>query len=320
MARLTFNGWTQIKSINPDRYFTTAQGKRVYSNHENVRVIFAEVARRWHNEIEPIQKATYDRFPNERNGRIRVHAARPASTKVGTGGNSNHTSHTAMDINGDLHPYERTLTALGLPYRDGFTQAQRNTLRRIRHEITDDAGRPILRLGIDFPIGWRDGMHVEIAPGVSAARVKQAADKLRKASTPGKVTIRSFPASASRVGNKHFLSGLLQAAADRKNTGSITAADVTAFRNLQKQLGVTVDGILGPNSVRARIQWADNALARGDRGSAVALVQYACGVPYPEIDGIWGSNTDKHVKAAQRSARITADAIFGPNSRKAIIR
>jgi hypothetical protein len=49
-------------------------------------------------------------------------------------------------------------------------------MRQIQSDITDNSGMPVLRLGMDYTTTV-DDMHVEV--NASAARVKQAADKIR---------------------------------------------------------------------------------------------------------------------------------------------
>jgi peptidoglycan hydrolase-like protein with peptidoglycan-binding domain len=36
------------------------------------------------------------------------------------------------------------------------------------------------------------------------------------------------------------------------------------------------------------------------------------------VDGIFGSNTQLKLKSAQRSAGVTADGVYGPNTRNAM--
>lgn len=179
----TYNGWRALFSP-PSTYFTAPNGKRVYCANADVATIFEYVARQWHERIEPLPPATCNvGDPCVRTGFIVIHSYRAPNTTIGTGNKSNHRSATGMDINGHLHPYEASNPPhlKGPGYRDGFTTKQRAELRKIQQEIGRARGRLVLRLGIDFAVGLRDGMHVEIAPGVTAQDVKAAAAALRAA-------------------------------------------------------------------------------------------------------------------------------------------
>lgn len=180
----TFNGWPVIR--HPGRgTFKAPNGKTVYTANDDVATIFKYVAEQWHERIETLPKAQYNTYPNEREGYIVIHGSRPYGTLVGQGNNSNHVSGTAMDILGGRHPYELTNPPEKRfdGYDDGFSNRQRYQLIQIRNEIgKNDNGLWILRLGIHFAPGWRDGMHVEIAPGISSSDVHQAALRLSKKS------------------------------------------------------------------------------------------------------------------------------------------
>lgn len=231
----TFNGWPVL--VHPgSTTFVAANGKTVYCANEDVATVFKYVADEWHKRIRPLEKATYNKYPNERKGHIVIHCSRPYGTSVGTGSRSNHVSRTGMDIQGDKHPYEATNPPhlKGDNYRDGFTTAQRTELIKIRNEIGKNArGMWILRLGIHFPVGKRDGMHVEIAPGVTAADVKVAAIALR-----AKGAIDDL----SKVGDQLKTLGY-----------PATVAGVRAFQTDKEVWGhnLVVDGKAGPATEKA---------------------------------------------------------------------
>jgi hypothetical protein len=82
---------------------------------------------------------------------------------------SNHGSATAIDINSLKHPRG---------VHNTFSKAHREIMHDIRDSIVDDAGRPVLRLGMDYVNAEPDDMHVEI--NANADRVKQAADRIRR--------------------------------------------------------------------------------------------------------------------------------------------
>ncbi|MDO8107157.1 M15 family metallopeptidase [Isoptericola sp. b441] len=86
---------------------------------------------------------------------------------------SNHTSGTALDLNGAAHPYEwfQPASGRGLGYAPGFTAAQIATVRRLLAKYNG-----VLRWGLDFPSPRRDAMHFEIAG--DAAEVSAVAARL----------------------------------------------------------------------------------------------------------------------------------------------
>lgn len=226
----TFNGWPALYSP-PKTYFTAPNGKRVYCANADVATIFEYVARQWHNRIEPLPKATCNvGDPCVRTGYIVIHAYRAPNTTIGTGNRSNHRSATGMDILGDKHPYEATNPPhlRGPGYNDGFTNAQRAELRKIQQEIGRARGRLVLRLGIDFAVGLRDGMHVEIAPGVTAADVKATAARLR--TDQGVEDLTEIHRLLLDLGY---------------------TADTPGVRAFQKDHGLTIDGIPGPKTTAA---------------------------------------------------------------------
>lgn len=225
----TFNGWPRIHYPSPV-YFTAPNGKRVYVANKDVATVFEYVARQWHERIERLPAAANNAYPDERRGYIVIHAQRPRTTTVGTGSRSNHVSGTAMDILGERHPYEATNPPhlRGAGYRDGFSNAQRAELRKIQREIGVVNGVRILRLGIDFAVGKRDGMHVEIAPGVTKSMVATAAARLRRAAPKPKPI--TYPVALSHLGYARNASGT---------------------RAYQKYRGLTEDGIPGPITLAA---------------------------------------------------------------------
>lgn len=210
----SFNGLAVLGDY-PGFSFTAPGWKVVYVRSRPAAVILEAWARRWHAEIEPIARSHRDNWhrPRERHSRtksgafdlIGIHSYRPPGTKVGTGNQSNHRSGSAIDINGHLHPYEAT-TPAG-KYRDGFTQAQRDAVRAIAASARDADGKSIGRSGLDFARGKRDGMHLEIAPGVSEDRIAAEARRfedevgVRRPPTSGSAT----PSGTTWPGSSTFL-------------------------------------------------------------------------------------------------------------------
>lgn len=232
----TYNGWTALYSV-PKTYFTAPNGKRVYCNNESVATIFEYVAQQWNDRIEKLPKATYNvGDPKVRTGYIVIHSYRAPNKHIGTGNMSNHRSATGMDILGDKHPYEATNPPhlRGSGYNDGFSTRQRNELIKIRNEIgRNSRGMWILRLGIHFPIGKRDGMHVEIAPGITSLDVKAAAARLR--AKEGVEDLTKVHRLLTELGYPASEQGIRQYQQD--NTGAPHR--------------LVVDGIAGVNTIKA---------------------------------------------------------------------
>jgi hypothetical protein len=60
---------------------------------------------------------------------------------------------------------------------------------------------------------------------------------------------------------------------------------------------------------------ADVVVKRGDRGSAVRLIQSRLGIP---ADGVFGPQTERAVRRFQRANGLVADGIVGPVTRRAL--
>jgi len=153
--RYSQNGW---KAETTARNFTRFQacGEGWWAANDDVAVVFTEFIERFNAEVEPVYQKLLDDWSYANR------LIRGSSTVV-----SNHGSGTAIDINATKHPLgTRTFSAKKL-----------KSMRKIKDGITDDAGRPVLRLGADYT-GRPDEMHVEI--NANPAHVKQAANKIRK--------------------------------------------------------------------------------------------------------------------------------------------
>lgn len=92
-------------------------------------------------------------------------------------------------------------------------------------------------------------------------------------------------------------------------------------RGFQRREGLTVDGIVGPQTWRALDQVQKSAVARYQRllslqtpylrGEDVKRVQRALGV---SVDGLYGPITERAVRNYQRREGIAVDGIVGPNT------
>lgn len=253
MTLRTKNGW-KVREHPGIGTFVAPNGKTVYCADDDVATIFRYVAEQWDKRIEPLPKADYNKYPNERKGYIVIHCSRPYNSGVGIGSLSNHVSHTAMDVLGDRHHYERSCSMAngkscwgdGKPhaYISGFSAAQRNTLREIQREIGKNSkGVYVLRLGIDFASGWRDAMHVEIAPGMTNADVRAAAQAIRAAESVGDVVEIAeylleleFPATLEGLIEYQKVRGLVPDGKVGPKTRSALEADMKKLDQIIDQL------------------------------------------------------------------------------------
>ncbi len=100
--------------------------------------------------------------------------------------------------------------------------------------------------------------------------------------------------------------------------GSITKSGVIAF---QKQAGIKVDGIAGPQTVAALMAATGETLRYGSRGQAVkSLQRVLAGKGYykSSTDGVFGPLTKSAVIRFQRSRGLGTDGIVGPKTYAAL--
>ena len=93
-----------------------------------------------------------------------------------------------------------------------------------------------------------------------------------------------------------------------------------AVEKYQKAKGLSVDGIVG-NNTYAKL-FADCLLKRGSRGELVKALQTRLneqGYGAGSADSIFGSNTEKAVKALQSASGITVDGKVGKNTWTALL-
>lgn len=99
------------------------------------------------------------------------------------------------------------------------------------------------------------------------------------------------------------------------NYQTFTIKTKTATRGIQKQLGVKVDGVVGPGTLTAYIPHLPD-VKYGDSGSVyVKAVQALVGA---SIDGIYGSQTRANVKALQASAGLEVTGNVSQNDWRAL--
>ncbi len=152
------NGWPVFADTRKFTRFNQA-GRGWWAANDDVATCASEFIRRFNAEVEriAIPGDVLDDWS---------WAFRPIRGQ--TTGFTNHASATAWDLNATKHPRGQ---------RNTFTVKQRDALRKIRNEITDLAGRPVFRLGMDYEHAPEDDMHFEV--NATATQMQQAAIKLR---------------------------------------------------------------------------------------------------------------------------------------------
>ena len=102
--------------------------------------------------------------------------------------------------------------------------------------------------------------------------------------------------------------------------GIFGAKTESAVKSYQKAKGLSADGIVG-NNTYAKL-FADSLLKNGNRGELVKQCQTMLnqkGYSPGGADGIFGSNTEKAVKALQGAAGLTVDGKVGKNTWTALV-
>ena len=152
------NGWPVYDETS---HFvrTKVQGVGFWSANADVAYVLDHFTEQFHRRIESINLPA-DGVAGKLDDWS--YAVRPVRGQ--TSGYSNHGSATARDINATRHPRGKHNT---------YSAAKRGELRKLVNEYEG-----VLRHG-EFYTGTIDGMHVEINDNISAARVKQLANKLR---------------------------------------------------------------------------------------------------------------------------------------------
>ena len=127
-------------------------------------------------------------------------------------------------------------------------------------------------------------------------------------------------------GSKGDLVKLVQLMLHEKGYDSGTADGIfgtkteSAVRSYQKAKGLLVDGIVGTNTY-AKL-FTECLLKDGSRGELVKALQTRLneqGYGAGNADGIFGSNTEKAVKALQSASGLTADGKVGKNTWTALV-
>lgn len=154
------NGWPAFHTAEEGNFVRfTAGGREWWAANDDAAVVAGEYIDRFNTDVEPVvyPGETYDDWS------FADRLVRGSTATV-----SNHGSATAWDVNATRHLLGKDNT---------FSDADETRLLAIEHDITDDAGRPVLRWGGSYS-GRKDEMHIEI--NATAKQVGQAADKIRK--------------------------------------------------------------------------------------------------------------------------------------------
>ncbi len=115
-----------------------------------------------------------------------------------------------------------------------------------------------------------------------------------------------------RVGDQGAMVARIQRALGVAADGAFGAQTQAAVRVFQQAAHLSADGIVGPQTANALAGTSGGATLRvGRRGSAVARVQRALGVP---ADGRFGRQTQGAVRAFQRTHGLPADGVVGPRT------
>jgi murein DD-endopeptidase MepM/ murein hydrolase activator NlpD len=107
--------------------------------------------------------------------------------------------------------------------------------------------------------------------------------------------------------------------------GPLTKAAIVRF---QRRRGLSVDGVVGPQTRRAfgkrgRPAFGSRTMEQGDRGWDVAAMQYILarrGYPPGAIDAVFGPMTDGALRNFQRAYGLSADGLAGPQTISALRR
>jgi peptidoglycan hydrolase-like protein with peptidoglycan-binding domain len=101
--------------------------------------------------------------------------------------------------------------------------------------------------------------------------------------------------------------------------GPLTKAAIVRF---QRRRGLSVDGVVGPQTRRAfgkrgRPAFGSRTMKKGDRGWDVAAMQYILarrGYPPGAIDAVFGPMTDAALRNFQRALGLASDGLAGPQT------
>ena len=266
-----------------------------------VATIFTHLIRRYHNEVEPIDRGQLDDWG------YAYRAVRGSTTL------SNHASGTGVDLNATKHPFRTSAS-------QNMTPGQIAACRKL---VADFA--PVIRW-----IEGSDPMHWEInyaSRGGTVGNVEALARRLKageanpRPTPPPPPVGRREPRPIDWKSGRGDLVKIVQEAAGVNADGIRGPKTLAATKELQKRLGVGVDGLAGPATVEAYLLSQPNLYrTKPDsemRPPAVKLVQW---IGRETPDGSFGSGTEKAVMEMQAWLGLPADGNVGADTKKGIVR
>lgn len=202
-------------------------------------------------------------------------------------------------------------------------------------------GNSRVRMGgqeFDNYAGWLGHMHApENVHGDPGAFPWARMMALATGSTPAPSKPVVRPAPVRQVGDPELHRGSKGEAVKTVQRAVGTTADgifgpktEAAVKAFQKRNGLVVDGIVGPKTwaairrpkpapkpkAKPTIPAFPGTVKRGSRGSAVRAVQSRLKARgwRIDVDGIFGPQTDKVVRAFQKEKRLVVDGVVGPKT------
>ena len=299
----SYNGWPGITSASDPRLtvIEPVPGRKFRVRAGAVATIFTHLIRRYHNEVEPIDRGQLDDWG------YAYRAVRGSTTL------SNHASGTGVDLNATKHPFRTSAS-------QNMTPGQIAACRKL---VADFA--PVIRW-----IEGSDPMHWEInyaSRGGTVGNVEALARRLKageanpRPTPPPPPVGRREPRPIDWKSGRGDLVKIVQEAAGVNADGIRGPKTLAATKALQKRLGVGVDGLAGPATVEAYLLSQPNLYrTKPDsemRPPAVKLVQW---IGRETPDGSFGAGTEKAVMEMQAWLGLPADGNVGADTKKGIVR
>ena len=300
----SYNGWPGIESATDPRLtvIEPVPGRKFRVRAGDVATVFTHLIRRYHNEVEPIDKGQLDDWS------YHYRAVRGSDSVL-----SNHASATAVDLNATKHPFRTSAS-------QNMTPDQITACRKLVADFS-----PAIRW-----IEWSDPMHWEInymSRGGTAGNVEALARRLEageanpQPTPPPPPVGRREPRPIDWKSDQGDLVKIVQEMVGVKADGARGPKTITATKTLQKRLKVRVDGLAGPATVEAYLLSQPNLYrTKPDsemKAPAVKLVQWIGGeVP----DGSFGEGTEKAVMEMQAWLGLPADGNVGADTKRGIVR
>lgn len=150
------NGWAKDPSVV--RIFAPGDASGAEVREGDVATVFLQFLRRYNKMVEPI---------------FEVHGYRSSAFNDSIAGSiksSDHTSATAVDVNGQIHLNEAVFPG---NWTSGYNSTQ---IAAVRNLLAEFGG--LIQWGLDFPPGYRDPMHFAIEQGVTAQQIANLASSI----------------------------------------------------------------------------------------------------------------------------------------------